>query len=379
MENTMKDDDNDEEELDMELLEKFDHKLRRRIYLRKMRQIYRNEERQEREYLHHKIAELEEIIKPLQEQAARRKAWTLLPWKDIADELGEECDNATTEWSHLKAQVEEYEEIVRIMKKWVATNCALKCSLDGRVSTWRDNSLPANPQSRHLGKEWITKQLYYNATRMFHAYGFPPTDCMDDFHLFDMDLETSAGVQYVFGGQFNDVSSESLALLYCGQTCSVLMANLQHRIPSETVKESDGDMQLHQMVTANGEFVNVLAASFNEEGRFVAVVQDILDDETVELDDRFRLRRYRTYWVEVFCLPSGQWKRRFLYLLSQQCGPLGPIRLEEEALTWGCNLEDVAPQLRPVRFRHEFLKMCARLCPHGGFFNPENAASRRRR
>ncbi|CAK4077919.1 unnamed protein product [Aphanomyces euteiches] len=296
MENTMKDDDNDEEELDMELLEKFDHKLRRRIYLRKMRQIYRNEERQEREYLHHKIAELEEIIKPLQEQAARRKAWTLLPWKDIADVLGEECDNATTEWSHLKAQVEEYEEIVRIMKKWVATNCALKCSLDDRVSTWRDNSLPANPQSRHLGKEWITKQLYYNATRMFHAYGFPPTDCMDDFHLFDMDLETSAGVQYVFGGQFNDVSSESLALLYCGQTCSVLMANLQHRIPSETVKESDGDMQLHQMVTDNGEFVNVLAASFNEEGRFVAVVQDILDDETVELDDRFRLRRYRTYW-----------------------------------------------------------------------------------
>ncbi|KAF0718084.1 Aste57867_1909 [Aphanomyces stellatus] len=363
-------------EIDMDLLEKYDKKLRRQIYMRNMRQLYRNEEKEERIYLLNKVDELERILVPIVQR--RRSMWTLMPWKDIAEELCEEQQVAAAQLTSLQTQVCEYEALVRQMQHWVATNTVLKCSLDGRVSTWRDSSLLANPQSRQLGKAWITQHLYHNVERMFLDHGFPPTDTADDFHLFDMHF-APGGVQFVLGGQFDlDIPPDALASIYCQETCSVLMANFQHPIPRNTIKEEDGTTRLHQMVTANGEFVNVLTTCFQETGRFVAVVQDIMDDETIPLDDRFRVRRYRTYWAEMVCLPSGQWKRRFLYLFSQRCGPSGPTPLKEEALIWGCNLQDVAPDLHEARFRHEFMKMCARLCAKGGFFHPKNAVNRRR-
>ncbi|KAF0739171.1 hypothetical protein Ae201684P_012878 [Aphanomyces euteiches] len=340
-------------ELDIEMLEEVDKTLKKQEktrYFTKMSQIYRRERKQEREYLIAKSKELQGVLLAMKHR--RLDSPSALPWKIVADVLDEEKKHATCRRKTLKAQVDLYECVVREMAKWVMRNTHPHPSLNSRVQTWRDHSLLANPISRRLGKEWILKQMHHNADRIFQEYGCPSNG--DNFISFDVVIPEKEDARYVWVAQMDcPFSVDHVEATYCRNLCPILNLNLQYPYPDNTVAEEDGSILLHRMTAATGEVMDLLTTSFREGNRLLVVAQEILTDEI--LDERNSVRN-KSYWMEVFQLPSGQWKRRSVWIVSQQRG----YPLAHEARTWGFELQDNVEE----SFRRGMKAAWARLWPN---------------
>ncbi|CAK4085425.1 unnamed protein product [Aphanomyces euteiches] len=148
-------------------------------------------------------------------------------------------------------------------------------------------------------------------------------------------------------------SVDHVEATYCRNLCPILNLNLQYPYPDNTVAEEDGSILLHRMTAATGEVMDLLTTSFREGNRLLVVAQEILTDEI--LDERNSVRN-KSYWMEVFQLPSGQWKRRSVWIVSQQRG----YPLAHEARTWGFELQDNVEE----SFRRGMKAAWARLWPN---------------
>ncbi|KAF0701187.1 Aste57867_8338 [Aphanomyces stellatus] len=342
----------DAKEGDQPLDEILDKKLRRRVYLKNMRRIYRREAKEERAYLLNKVRELEQLLEPLH----NRFLGTKLPWREVARAMDEERHHASKERNQLIAQAHSMDRLVFEMNTWVAAQMSLQGELGSHVPTWRERSLFANPQSRHLGKAWILQQMYHNTDRVFLEHGFPPKD--HDFHLFDIVMAPpdDGGTHIVMGMQHDYMMPPDRLATYCETICAMLRVNhMQFPLPPSTVGERDGAVLLHQMTTCFGEHINILTTSFDSSPTSSTVVaQEILADEAVSVTSEHRRRR-RSYWAEVYRLPDGRWRRRFFLQLSLRlCGQAEEqAPLEEEELVWGVDLSHVPPEFKDAQFRHQ--------------------------
>ncbi|KAF0694205.1 Aste57867_14898 [Aphanomyces stellatus] len=335
----------------MDRLERRDRIQRQREYDRHKKQLYRQKERSERNDLLAEIDELTRVLTPMMEQRQARDParGSRVAWSDICKELRAESALSVAQNTALKTQVKLFQDLVLRMKIWVARNSSVVV-LDGRVPTWRDVSLLAQPRSRQLGKEWITKNMFHQADAIFHSHGFPAKDAGDDF-FFDVTFD-DGGVDYVLGCQ-NDLLPgwEQIMALLCPHLCAFLFLDLGHTLPMNTVKESDGAFFLHQMTSTAGEFFNLLATTFHDgTGGSVVVAQSIDDDELAPRCEAFTTDRKLSLWADIYCLPHGQWKRRTVVRQRRTWWP--GIAFEDEARYWGCDLTGTPQGARESVFRN---------------------------
>ncbi len=85
-------------------------------------------------------------------------------------------------------------------------------------------SLLASPESRKLGKEWITKQMYHNKDRVYQHFGFQPMHQSNDF-VFD--------VQAKFGE--TGYNLEYLKQMYCPSSLEEFVEFYRHTVQSAVI------------------------------------------------------------------------------------------------------------------------------------------------
>ncbi|ETV90776.1 hypothetical protein H310_14512 [Aphanomyces invadans] len=316
-----------------------DKKARRRVYFKTMRQMYRNEEKQEKEYLIKKIQELENDLATLVllQKSGSDESKTALPWKDIAQELNEGVKVASSGLKMLKTQVETIATQVWAMKKWVVANSVLKSGLDSRVPTWRDVTLLAHPTSRRLGKEWITLQMYHNTDRIFQQYGFPALDSPETIDWDTESINIDGGDYTVYRRQAKMAESLEDAIAFVDSTLLSIQASYaeQHAI-SQTVVEIEGNTKQFAIVTPRQEFVNLLCGEFSTPSRCVFVLQQILDDEACP--HRGFRQRNRMFWHDVQELPSGRTVVRSVAIHTLCYTKEGSIAIDENSQVLEVNI-----------------------------------------
>ncbi|KAF0700833.1 Aste57867_8632 [Aphanomyces stellatus] len=346
----------DEIELDVALMERFDRKLRRRTYERHFKRRCRQGEKNERAVLLTRVVELQRILDPLLERSreAKGETATMLSWEEVAGALKDESKFAASQFSALKAQVAAYAALARSMEAWVTACVLQEGTLDLRACTWQDTSLPAAPNARQLGKKWIASRMYHNMDRIFQEHDFPAP------------LDSSKEILDEFSTVFNDVGFTHIFRLHSesARPLEKWAAFIRHTIVSFhccipgysptlpcVVREEDEHMRQYGVVTPLNEYANVLIGEFHKPGdRVVFVVQQILDDESCRANPQ-HIQRRRRIWIEVRELPNGRRRVRMLSLHSNGFKIAGEdLTLDQDAWTYGIDLHDCPSHLKESRY-----------------------------
>ncbi|KAF0697258.1 Aste57867_12030 [Aphanomyces stellatus] len=315
-------------------------------------------------------AELRTHVQFLQDARATRAATLPLAWKDIAKELVHEAEAARTHGRALRRKIYEQLALLREMVHFVAAATSpttVSTRFDPLSSAWRDFSLPSNPSSRTLAKDWISKQLYHNMDKMFEHYAFPRITS-DERVWFDMQITfPETGAVNVVRRQFD--SNESLDDIRgkMRENCfHILHSIMAMRVSTgETLREQDGRTRLHSVITANREHINVLCGEFNRVGRVSFVLRQILqDDAAVHGEDvpttPFR-KRHRLVWYDACELPNGCTRKRILILQSHSFVDGETFCIDREAQGLGVSLADCPEHLKEARLRNISQQWVARM------------------
>ncbi|KAF0719239.1 hypothetical protein As57867_001161, partial [Aphanomyces stellatus] len=271
-----------------------------------------------------------------------------LSWKDIALGLQDDANLSKSQSKALRRQVRDQAGLLRDMQRWVEFTIMTQAP-NARTSTWRDVTLLANPASRQLGKEWITKQMYHNTDRMFHQHGFGHPDHVYFTHEI---LFTDAGLEFVLCRQFTSVRSiDELVRLNRDNLCNVLLVNLL-QVPETPTVDASGHVTQHQMVSIHGDYVNLVCGEFwnDTRDRCVLAIQQIHHDE---LWDATQFRN-RTIWLDIRQRGNGAegCTARLLSLASQSHLAGGrSLSVDAEARNWGLDLTACPPAQKEALFR----------------------------
>ncbi|KAF0719242.1 Aste57867_1165 [Aphanomyces stellatus] len=300
-----------------------DTKARAREYNRKMKQLYRREEKKEVEALHAKIRALETAL-----THARKTA--LLSWEDVAMAVRETAVLSVSQNRALKIQLEEYVTLVGCMRHWVAS---VERPLNAAAPTWRNVMLSADPTTRRLGKEWITKQMYHNAGRVLTRAGFPPS-LDEEFMTLDIDFSEDDGVTCGLVRQYTTRRSLPAAVDHqVRHICSALMIDGPRPDFPTTTLELTTSTVLHRMETRLGEAVELLCGTFTESPtRSIVVVQQIDDDEAW---DHNCYQRQRRVWYDMQTTAQGTTSVRMVYSMTHAFRRKQRLPLGDEARLWG--------------------------------------------
>ncbi|KAF0700835.1 Aste57867_8634 [Aphanomyces stellatus] len=338
-----------EEELDVELLERANKSLRHAQQTQRMVE-YRQEKKLKRIQLKQKVEELAQLRDALAD-ASRRLPMTRLPWRDVAKALQEQRDEVESDKRTLERYLKEQRRLLHDMQQWVAVQLSLQASPHAGVPTWRNVSLLANPVSRRLGKEWILKHMYLNTDRVFQQYGFPPPNLQVDVKKelrFEFDDE---GYVILFKEQLHSVKGSlqrQVSQFYHTLLSLQCMVVFYSPALSMVIEEVDGFTRQYAFVTPRGEFVNVLVGEFHSSNRCVIVGQEIQSDDSVA--DYYRHhQRNRTFWFDIYTVPDGL-RTRDIKLHSHPF-VLGGSNLDriQDAGDFGLNLSDCPTHLHDIR------------------------------
>ncbi|CAK4617200.1 hypothetical protein LEN26_001249 [Aphanomyces euteiches] len=332
-------------------------KLKRRQYFREKQREHRSRERFEEQFLSKRLAELEEILRQTRTklpQLPQRTSDGMLSWEDVAIALRDERDDSISLNRMLKVQSFAGKKLVEDMQRWIALANARPTHTPLR-SSWRNVTLFSNPESRALGKEWITKQLYHNTDSIFERHGhvYPRIDSSSRF--LDVDIEFSEGCYYfVFCYQY--VHAQPPAAIcerYKQNLCAMLMSDGLDPVLSSTLKELSGATAQHQYASKKGEAINLVYGEFHSEDHSVLVAQGIHDDECWRTDMK---QRDISWWCHVQpTAEHGGTLVKSVLRFSQCFTRDGFMSLDEEATAYGLDLSQCPPHLKEDRFRNHVL------------------------
>ncbi|KAF0720382.1 Aste57867_358 [Aphanomyces stellatus] len=332
---------------------------------RKRHCLYRLEKKSEAAHLKQTQIELEDKLEQLLEASKLRQPH-ILSWRDAAKALKDARDGAHVRNRGLRARIHMYDRLVSDLSMWVQATDGVSRSLNPLCPTWRDVTLLANPESRKLGKEWITMQMFHNTDRVFQQHGFPSWQCddVDVYRDLDISFPETGGCLYTCRRHF--VSKQSLE-----QSCDAVRQNCLSTLlvqvnRAETLREADANTQLHTVHTTSDEFLNILCGEFATPDRCTFVLRQIHRDDTQE--GRFR-QRNRMLWsvmFDYFRLPNGCTKKRVLAIVSNCLVRDGEFNLDDEARLAGFHLDDASPVRKEDFFRARLIGALDQLLEHLG-------------
>ncbi|ETV91228.1 hypothetical protein H310_14093 [Aphanomyces invadans] len=337
------------DKLDLDLLENAHKKLKKREYMRNIMRFYREEVRDEMASLKAQVAVLQQEY-TIRTRASRSgalpsKRHLLLPWKDVSLALRDDLNACENERDVLRERVVALAHLLRTTTRWVSINLT---SMHANTPTWRNVTLDGTPASRDLGKAWITQQMYHNTDRMFGQYAYPPLSSTQEFY--DIDVEaTEMCFQYHHRRQYVvDVPMDFVLKAYKSHLCSVLMLDWYGYQANTTLKETSGNTTLHQLRADDNEWMNLVTGEFHDDDdRCVFVIQQIQDDATAPTTQR---QRNRMIWLDMRPVDGGKTQIRVLYRFAQYFDSNGYVSLDDEARSWGCDLDGVPEDKKEITF-----------------------------
>ncbi|KAF0692639.1 Aste57867_16296 [Aphanomyces stellatus] len=342
------------EELNVEMLEQLDKRLKKRAYIRTFMKTYRKKGKRDFDLLKAQKVQLEAEVRALVGRSTDDSK-SLLPWREVAAALAAHKMDAVDTNYALRTKVGAYNDLVQGMHAWVTAtsgcNLAILRPLSATQPNWRNMHLPRHPQSRSLAKEWITQQLLTQADEKFHAAAFPAAhELAHDWDLLFTDdyFYVRQATQFVW-----DVPLHAVVSLYRDHLCSALWLDGRPSLNLKTVKETTEHTILHQMLSKSGEFVNLLCGVQASRGHTRIVLQQIQDDEAVDHNHR---QRNRTAWLDIQALGPSKTKMRVFTTVSQNFTKDGYLDLDQEADRFGV---DVTPfqddELKRLKMREILL------------------------
>ncbi|KAF0720733.1 Aste57867_75 [Aphanomyces stellatus] len=336
----------DDGEIDVEMLERVDRKLKRDENTRYLVR-YRKAKKDEMRRLRQTVATLEALRMQL------TSGPRALAWQDVAKALHDHRHVAESHNKALRARLEQHKGLVQTMQAWVGAHLPIQVGLDARCWTWRNVSLFGNAASRTLGKKWITMQMFHNTERVFEQYNFPAFESTDEL-WYDLKVEFGdQGYTSVRRRQYTDSSMEfDQVVPWIHRSFLRVQAYIPQYDVSQPLEleEIEGHTKQYVVITPANEYCNVLVGEYLTENRFLYCIQQIQADERCDAGDR--RQRNRTMWYDIHRRPGGGTKRRMLMMVSQLLpsndGEI--VSLDDDARSWGINLEDCPDHLKESRF-----------------------------
>ncbi|KAF0687050.1 Aste57867_21189 [Aphanomyces stellatus] len=307
---------------------------------------YRKAKKAARMRLKQTVADLEALRDQLKSQPR------MLPWREVARVLIDARRLSETQKITLGAQVAEHRELMREMAQWVGINTPTM-PLGAQCMTWRHVSLPRDPTTRRLAKDWITQQMLHNMERMFQRHEFPAWDVhesIDSEASFDFhdDAEYTAVLRrdYTHTLPLKDVVDFVHATL-------PIQCHIPHYDARLPLVEDfiEGATRHVVVVTSANECANVLFGESLTPDRYVTVVQQIQDDERYPVGSAHR-QRNRMIWSETRKMQDGTFRDRILVLMSHLLPHQNEssVSLQADALSWGFNISNCPDHLQHVQF-----------------------------
>ncbi|CAK4085429.1 unnamed protein product [Aphanomyces euteiches] len=332
-------------------------KIWKRGYMRKYMQSHRDRDKREVEQLRQQVTALEHDLERLTGPRQDKSSSTILSWRDIALALNEAKDEETARLDESKRKSQALARLIVDLTQWLSSPTQLPASLPPHRLSWRNVSLPGSKESRHLGKEWITQQMFHNIERVFMEKSMPPPYSLEWMEELDVEVTDNSWhldyrFHHVIKGNIEDEIAKH-SKFHRHSMCQRLTVDAFNPITINTLVETTKHTTLHQMVTSHGEFVNLLCGEFIEPTRAVFVVQQIHHDEAVNLANP--RQRDRIAWQEFLQLPSGVWVERRIYRMSQSFTKDGNLPLVDEARLWGVDLMHLSEEKQQSRFRQDAL------------------------
>ncbi|CAK4186931.1 unnamed protein product [Aphanomyces euteiches] len=280
-------------------------KAKAREYNRRMKRLYRREEKLEMEYLQNKVRSLEAALLDTKRAA-------VLSWKEVASALRENAMLSVTQNRALKAQVEEKQRVIDGMKAWIAS-------------------------LQILGKELLIKQMRHAKDNAFQNQAFPSKD---QFVSLDIVCNSDNGVQVTLAWQFCLPMQFSLAQDFLSRhVCSFLMVGGLYSgdFPSMLVEPGSSKF-IRRMESPKGEVIQVLCGLIQDPSSSTLVVQGI--DVSLE-SSQFQHKRHA--WFEMRPYGEGVSIVRMIGVTSHGYYPDRCLTMQEEAQSWGYDLRDDSP------------------------------------
>ncbi|KAF0704605.1 Aste57867_7305 [Aphanomyces stellatus] len=282
----------------------------------------------------------------------------MLAWKEVARVFADVRLLGELQQKALLAQLGKQSELTLAMAQWVQMNTPIQMPLDATGMTWRHVSLPNDPTTRRLAKDWITQQMLHNMETMFHRYGFPAWDSEDVIDDADVSCEfdDDKGYTMVTRRDYKDTLSLAGFRSYIHST-----VHLQSLVPDYVAGMSmvddsiDNETRQVAIVSAN-EFANVLIRDVLTSEQYAYIVQQIQDDPHYDFESKCYAQRHRMIWCTYRKLADGTFRSRLLVLVSGprarrvEDAPSVASSLEADARAWGVDWGDCPIHQRQLRY-----------------------------
>ncbi|KAF0689678.1 Aste57867_18915 [Aphanomyces stellatus] len=106
---------------------------------------------------------------------------TVLPWEDVYHAMREDIERITHSNESIKIKCQAYDRLIASMETWTRTCLVPRSPSSSSKTLWHRATLDANPATRKLGFDWITKRLFHHHERVFEQCHFPGGTRLLDF------------------------------------------------------------------------------------------------------------------------------------------------------------------------------------------------------
>ncbi|RHY31849.1 hypothetical protein DYB32_003103 [Aphanomyces invadans] len=326
------------DELDTDLLDAADIKLQKNKYQREKQGKYRQQEHALRAHLRRRVAELEAML-----LRVKRRGSLMLSWEDIAITMREARDVAVVENQRLHQQIQHVRTLMNDMRRWVSP-----CHAN---ATWRNFTLLRHPESRKVGMEWITQQLYHNLDNVQKQYGFPP--------MFSTVTEDDLNVVFDDDGCYQFIRRHELFMQHSlDELRGVMQADIWQFMINyarlHVCRRPRAPRRL--MVTSRRFAATPHTREFIDSDRIVYVGQQIHEDEDAPT---MKLQRHRHVWYILQRISPTVTKIRMLFIVSSSFSKDGQTPLCDEARGfWDLDLHGLDEDTMQRKFRQHALAVC---------------------
>ncbi|OQR95978.1 hypothetical protein THRCLA_07420 [Thraustotheca clavata] len=215
----------------------------------------------------------------------------------------------------------------------------IRKSIDESYQSWRNTTLFTETESRKLGFDWITKQMFNNTDRVFMDCDFPSPGDLMNFEDFTIRETIDDSFQYIWRHQVilpitMQQAVAAMRMMVLNFAKGAIWSPGNGILMDEELLEDVGREIVYSRTQVNElEAVNLLCREFSpSDKKCVFVSQNILDDEALPFIQRQCNRRF---WIMLHSIHKNTTVCQTLYANSQFFTKEGFVSIEEEAACWG--------------------------------------------
>ncbi|KDO19389.1 hypothetical protein SPRG_15130 [Saprolegnia parasitica CBS 223.65] len=317
-------------------------------------------------YRERAVSEIKQLAATAAELEARlasaKRQPRVLGWVDVAKALETDLADVRMTNKQLKRLRGLRAQLICTMQDWIGT--VLAKPVGANAVSWQLTTLWADPTSRKLGIDWITRARMHNTDSMMLQYGFPSSNVpILDFDMKELENET---FEYVWRDQLVLHHPHDLVLDVMRYRLDQTMKGTQWRSPDSIALEKDIVQEIghtRYQRTLRGslerpvEYMNFIWREFHLPERTIIVGQNITDDATLHASPQ---SRYMMFWYVLDRVNAFQTKLRVLAVSSHYFNARGYVSRDDEFALIGYKPTGADENIELARFKYHVSRMYTR-------------------